>query len=141
MFTPLLLVLIAGVAGLWVAAQRRGEQSWARSALLTTLRPTLLISFCAYPVVASVAFQAFACETLGDVQMRYLPPNYSLECGAEGDPTDEYKRLTTVAWAAIVIYPVGISLATALLLYVARVPIRAGHSTDFTKAIAFLHQE
>merc|ERR1719469_1106574 len=139
---PVLVVLITSAAILLrAAARQRGNQSWARQALLTTLRPALLISFFSYPIVASVAFQAFACEPLEDVSIRYLPPDYSLECGPEGEPTDEYKRLTDVAIVAIVIYPVGISLTTALLLYIARVPLRAGHSTDFTQAISFLHTE
>ena len=139
---PMLLVLIASAAiMLRAAARRRGNQSWVRQALLATLRPALLVSFCAYPIVASVAFQAFACEPLGDVAKRYLPPDYSLECGPEGKPTDEFTHLTNVAIVAIVIYPVGISLTTALLLYIARVPLRAGRSTDFTQAISFLHEE
>merc|ERR1740139_1426562 len=136
---PMLVVLVTSAAILLrAAARRRGEQSWVRQALLAMLRPALLVSFCTYPIVASAAFQAFACEPLGDVKLRYLPPDYSLECGPEGEPTDEYKSLAGVAIVAIVIYPVGISLTTALLLYIARVPLRAGHSTDFTQAISFL---
>ena len=65
--------------------------------MLWSLRPALLIAFGSYPIVASAAFQAFACESLGDVSMRYLPPSYSLECGPPGEPTAEYERLTTVA--------------------------------------------
>merc|ERR1719469_923398 len=131
---PMLLVLIISTAILLRAvARRRGEESWVRQALLAMLRPALLVSFCTYPIVASVAFQAFACEPLGDVKLRYLPPDYSLECGPEGEPTDEYKSLQGVAVVAIVLYPVGISLTTALLLYIARVPLRAGHSTDFLR--------
>ena len=92
-------------------------------------------------MVASVSFQAFACEPLGDVTMRYLPPDYTLECGAEGEPTAEYQRLRDVAAVALAIYPLGISLFTAALLFLARKPLQAGLSTDFTRAIAFLHQE
>ena len=144
MIAPPLVMLIASVSSgamLWAASRRRGDTFWVHKALLATLRPVLLISFCAYPIVASVAFQAFACEPLEDVSMRYLPPDYSLECGPEGEPTDEYKRLTNVAIVAIILYPVGISVTTALLLYIARVPLRAGLSTDFTQAISFLHEE
>ena len=90
-------------------------------------------------IVAQLSFQAFACEALGDVSLRYLPPDYALECGPEGAPTAEYRRLQTVAAVAIACYPIGISLATALLLYLAREPLRAGRATEFTRAIGFLH--
>ena len=160
---PVLITFIVGVGVLlWAAARQHVEPSWVRHALLTSLRPALLIAFVSYPIVASVAFQAFACEPLADVEMRFLPPDYSLECGPKGEPTDEYRRLTNVALTAIMLYPVGISLTTALLLFFARVPLRAGQSTDFTyaasspasvayvklyalirgrHAISFLHQE
>ena len=89
---PILIGLVTSTAVLlWTgaAARWRGEPSWRRLALLASLRPTLLVAFGFYPIVSSVAFQAFACEPLGDASLRYLPPTYTLECGPEGDPTDE----------------------------------------------------
>ena len=140
---PLLLIFIIGTIPLARAARRRrGRASWARQALLWSLRPTLVIAFGSYPIVASVAFQAFVCEPLDDMSLvRFLPPSYSLECGPKDTPTAEYQHLLDVAAGAIVLYPVGISLCTALLLFVAREPLRTGRSTEFTRAIAFLHQE
>ena len=139
---PITLTLVVSAAAMtWAAVSRRNGPSWLREAMLWSLRPALLIAFGSYPIVASAAFQAFACESLGDVSMRYLPPSYSLECGPVGEPTPEYQSLQTIATLAIAIYPVGISLCTALLLYLAREPLRAGRSTDFTRAISFLHGE
>ena len=146
---PLLLIpIVSAIALLPRAVGRRGASvpdhwsSSARHALLWSLRPALIVAFASCPIVASVAFQAFACQPLDDESViRFLPPSYALECGPEGDPTASYRHLTKIATGAIVLYPVGISLCTALLLHLAREPLRAGGSTEFTRAISFLHQE
>jgi hypothetical protein len=137
----LITILVSAGSILWAAVKKRGEPAWFRQAVLWSMRPALLIAFGSYPIVASAAFQAFACEPLGDVSLRFLPPTYTLECGPAGQPTAEYERLTTVALIAVMLYPVGISVFTAILLYLARKPLREGKTTDFTRAIGFLHAE
>ena len=53
----------------------------------------------------------------------------------------EYARVRTLAFIAIVLYPLGITIFLAALLFIAREPLRVGDSTPFTRAIAFLHRE
>ena len=139
---PMVITLAVSAGALaWATTRRQDGPSGVRLAVLTALRPTLVVLYAFYPIVSSVAFQAFACESLGDVSMRYLPPDYTLECGPAGEPTAEYQRLVELAAVAIALYPLGISVFTAVLLFLAREPLRSGLSTDFTRAIAFLHQE
>ena len=125
---PIVLVLAVTAAIVAHAFWNRvklGKDEWRRVAFFRALRPALVIAFGTFPVVASMAFGAFSCEALDDdSQIRYLPPDYVLECGPVDNPTPAYKKLIEVAWVAIFIYPVGITIATSTLLY--KVP-RAGH--------------
>ena len=88
----LITILVSAGSILWAAVKKRGEPAWFRQAVLWSMRPALLIAFGSYPIVASAAFQAFACEPLGDVSLRFLPPTYTLECGPAGQPTAENGR-------------------------------------------------
>ena len=46
-----------------------------------------------------------------------------------------------LAWAAVVIYPVGLVVLNASLLFCARKAITSKRETPLSKAIAFLHKE
>ncbi|CAM9790810.1 unnamed protein product [Scytosiphon promiscuus] len=71
----------------------------------------LLLTFLVYSSVSSMVFQTFACETLDD-GVEYLRADYRIHC------TDEkHKSFEVYAGFMIVVYPVGIPLLYAILLY------------------------
>ncbi|CAM9138813.1 unnamed protein product, partial [Hapterophycus canaliculatus] len=71
----------------------------------------LLLTFLVYSSVSSMVFQTYACETLDD-EIEYLRADYRIRCtGAK------HKAFELYAGFMVVIYPVGIPLLYAILLY------------------------
>lgn len=71
----------------------------------------LLLTFLVYSSVSSLVFQTFACETLDD-GIEYLRADYRIQC-------TDFKHQAFKAYAGImvVVYPVGILLLYAVLLF------------------------
>jgi hypothetical protein len=141
--TPLLVVLVyvsaATVLGElqhFLGLTKHREQVFSLQRVLIECLPTVLrICFIAYPLVSTVAFRAFELEDFGEAG-RYLVSDYSVKEG-----TDEYRDCIMLAAVAIGIYPLGIPLLYALLLYRARHAIQAGRDTSLSKALKFLHKD
>ena len=80
----------------------------------------LWLTFLVFAMVSSPAFQAFSCEQFDDAA--YLRADYGVVCweGSEYSQqgtTPEWQRIQAIATAIIVIYPVGVPLLYALLLF------------------------
>lgn len=134
-------MVVIGIACLAVAGQlyRRGLLFRSlRYYLYECLPPTLIVLFLAYPTVTNVAFEAFTChdfESTDGVTRRYLIADVRVDC-----ESPEYTDLLTLAWVAMLLYPIGIILFCYALLNFAREAIIQGRSTTYTRALAFLHE-
>ena len=119
-------------------AKRNGRATAARlkEGALTALPSCLLVSFLAFPMVASLAFQGFSCETFDDGSS-YLYADYSIDC----DDDAQYGPVKRLALAAILLYPVCMPLSYALLLRAARRAIVSGRPSALSKALNFLHRD
>ena len=106
-----------------------------KGGLIRALPYLLGLSFLAFPMVSSLAFQAFSCESFND-GTRFLRADYSLNCDA-----DDYDAVTNLAWAAIVLYPLAIPLVCLVLLLSSRKAILTEQPTPLSEALAFLHQD
>ena len=107
-----------------------------KGGLIRALPYLLGLSFLAFPMVSSLAFQAFSCESFDDGTRFFLRADYSLNCD-----TDEYDAVMNLAWAAIVLYPLAIPLVCLVLLLSTRKAILTEQPTPLSRALAFLHQD
>ena len=122
---------------------RRGERSFIDTVLLRYAMPlALLVLFFAFPQVTALAFRMFEpCTTftdeMGETQ-RFIVSyrkHYAITC-----PSSELTEAQSIAWLAIVLYPVGVIVLCALLLYFGRSTLLlAEEGTPYTRSIAFLH--
>ena len=71
----------------------------------------LLVIFLVYSSVSSVVFQMFACEHLDDGK-RYLLADYSIDC-----ESSKHRALQIYAGFMVLLYPVGIPISYAWLLF------------------------
>ena len=63
------------------------------------------------------------------------PRHYAIQC-----PSNELSDAQSLAWAAIFLYPVGVVLLSACLLYLSRQALLLEEqTTPYTRSIAFLH--
>ena len=122
---------------------RRGDRSFTDTVLLGYAMPlTMLILYFAFPPVTALAFRLFEdCTTftdeLGESQAFLISDrkHYAVPC-----PSDELKGAQSTAWLAIFLYPVGIILLSAWLLYLGRSTLLLEQeSTPYTRSISFLH--
>ena len=134
MITPGVIVCAILLIGLARMLCRRPSAITA-TALLEWAAPYLLqLLFLCYPLVTTVAFDAFSCYEF--TESEWLKADVSIECG-----TDNHERAEALAWVAIVIYPVGLLALNAALLFRARRAIRTQKATALSRAIAFVHRE
>ena len=80
------------------------------------------------------AFEAWSCYKFVDSE--WLQQDVSIECG-----TDAHWRVKVVAIIAIILYPAGLLILSAALLFFARHAILKEQPTALSQSIAFLHQE
>ncbi|CAN0016960.1 unnamed protein product [Ectocarpus fasciculatus] len=93
------------------------------------LTALLLLTFLVYSSVSSTVFQTFACETLDD-DVEYLRADYRIHC------TDaKHQAFEVYAAIMIVVYPVGIPLFYAFLLFQRR-HVLADAGADKTVALS-----
>ena len=121
----------------------RGDRSFIDTVLLGYAMPlTMLILYFAFPQVTALAFRLFEdCTTftdeLGESRAFLISDrkHYAVPC-----PSDELKGAQSTAWAAIFLYPVGVILLSAWLLYCCRSTLLLEQeSTPYTRSISFLH--
>ncbi|CAN0093617.1 unnamed protein product [Ectocarpus sp. 4 AP-2014] len=97
----------------WIAMRRNSE---SESSVVEKIRhkhqtALLLLTFLIYSSVSSTVFQTFSCETLDD-EIEYLRADYSILC------TDaKHKAFEAYAGIMVFVYPVGIPLLYAVLLF------------------------
>ena len=143
------LAIIAACATCLVGAEcvqrcsRRGDQSIAasiRAALAAgvqrALPLTLGLTFLVLPSTSTRIFRAFLCETFEydeGTSRHYLYADLTLSCDS-----DEYETTKATAFAMLALWPVGIPLLYVLLLWVSRVAIRRGDTTQLSLATRFL---
>ena len=85
----------------------------------------LLMTFLVYSSVSSSIFRMFACDRLDDGNV-YLRADYQILCTG-----NKHRALQTYAGLMIVVYPVGIPLMYAILLYRLRGILRTGGPARF----------
>lgn len=114
----------------WIAMRRSSAS--ADTALVEQIRhkhltALLLLTFLVYSSVSSTVFQTFACETLDDGK-EYLRADYRIHC------TDaKHKAFEVYAGIMLAVYPVGIPLLYAVLLFRRR-HVLADAGADKTEA-------
>ena len=78
--------------------------------LVRALPWVLLLSFLTFPMVSSLAFRAFSCETF-DGGKRFLRADYAVDCDS-----DEYTSIKGNAMLGILLYPILMPLSYMMLL-------------------------
>ena len=136
----LYILLPLAIALLWTALVAIGLLR-ARALSIASLRDfaipgTLWVGFVAYPIVTNVAFESFSCYEFEEGD--WLKVDVAIECGSSVH--DALKRL---AWLAILIYPVGLLVVNATLLFAYRNQIqqRSSKRAPMSAAIAFLYKD
>ena len=105
--------------------------------LLMALPWILQIAFLCYPIVASQAFQAWACYDFADGR-GWLVADVGIECYTSG-----YNSVKLIASVAVLLYPVGLFVLNAALLgYARRGIVSRGQGSDnrLSNALAFLYR-
>ncbi|CAN0437324.1 unnamed protein product [Ectocarpus sp. 12 AP-2014] len=125
------LVVIGFLAMTYAIAVRRngapGDTAMVAKIFHRHLTALLLLTFLVYSSVSSMVFQTFACETLDD-GIEYLRADYRIHC------TDaKHKIFEAYAGIMILVYPVGIPLLYAYLLFQRR-DVLAHVGADKTRA-------
>jgi len=90
--------------------------------------------------VSSAAFRAFSCERF-DTGREFLRADLSVECSTAEHFSEAHEAAKKLAWAAIMIYPVGISAMYIFAFAYARPAIRESRPTRLSQAIGFLSQD
>mmetsp|Transcript_14795 Transcript_14795/g.39539 ORF Transcript_14795/g.39539 Transcript_14795/m.39539 type:complete len:438 (+) Transcript_14795:2667-3980(+) len=137
---------VAWELGLESTRRGRGFTRWKAAALAGLRRsvpPFLLLTFLLVPSSSTRIFKAFLCEPIeyssdgnSTVTRRYLHDSLDVDCDS-----DEYGAVQSVAVAFVCIWPVGIPLLYALLLWGNRAALRTGVPTPLSRATAFLYAE
>lgn len=126
---------------------------FTRDRIISRCMPLIMgVLFLAYPKVTTVAFESFSCHRFTVVeatnistgaidtgkQCFYMMTDPATECVGQYTPNDE---VLFMAWLAILIYPVGVLVLTAVLLILARKDIIARRPTPLSGALGFLHRD
>ena len=77
---------------------------------------------------------AFSCYEF--ISSEWLKADVAIQCG-----THEHDDAQALAWAAIILYPVGLLALNAALLFAARKAILSGRPTTLSRSISFLYRE
>ena len=110
------LVALALLAATFTVARHRnrGSETALERVRHKHMSMVLLISFLVYSSVSATVFQTFACEDLDDGN-NYLRADYRIECDSSKHQAFEF-----FAFVMVAVYPVGIPLFYACLLYKSR---------------------
>ena len=138
LFVVLMPYVIALLIIAWCTSSEAlaASSTWLKGGLIRALPYLLGLSFLAFPMVSSLAFQVFNCETFDDGN-RFLRADYSLDC----NDSDAYGPVRALAWAAIALYPLAIPLICLALLLSTRKAILTEQPTPLSRSLAFLHKD
>ena len=106
------------------------------SGLQRVLPLTLGLTFLVLPSTSTRIFRAFLCETFEydeDTSRRYLYADLSLSCDS-----DEFESTQSLAFAMLAVWPVGIPLLYAALLWSSREAVTSGVPSPLSRATTFL---
>ena len=131
-----LLIIVCSVAAEAMGASRSRGRALLKGGMLRALPGLLTLSFFAFPMVSSLAFQAFNCEEFDD-GTAFLRADYAVDCR----DAEQYGPIEALALVAISLYPVGIPLMSLALLLAARKAILTERPTALSRALSFLHQD
>ena len=134
-FMPLVLVLLAILAVMIDVPLRQRKQVTILLLFQNAMPAVLRIAFILYPIVTNVAFEAFSCFSFEDGRS-WLIADVNIECH-----TAAHTQVTLLAGIAVAVYPVGLLLLNALILYRARNAIRLNQPTTLSNAARFLYAE
>ena len=118
----------------------------SRIALLETALPLVVkLLFLLYPLIATVAFEAFSCYPAFEDGTRYLIADVAVQCFTQ-EPheivwPEAYTSIWTTAWWAVGVYAFGLLTLNATLLFSAREAILKRKPTPLSHAIRFLYRE
>jgi hypothetical protein len=149
---PLAAIAMAFLLSVAAASKRAGKESVGRALMRGLLNATpfaLLVTFCFVPSVSASIFASWSCEPYGSVDavaimdatereetIEYLRKDLGVVC----HDSDEHKRILTVAYVLMVLWPIGVWVLYAVLSYEIRRPILAHMPTPLSRATRFLHQ-
>ena len=111
---PVIMCLLAGTYAVAVYRNRGSPEATLVNVRQKHGSMVLFVTFLFYSSVSSVVFQAFACESLDDGK-RYLRADYTIDC----DST-RHRAFQIYAGLMILVYPLGIPVCYALLLFSSR---------------------
>ena len=132
---PWILGLLILACSIGVEVVTRRTTASLKAGLIRGLPSLMCLLFYAVPMVFSLAFRALDCEVFDD-DTRFLRVDYSLNCNDA-----EYVRVVSLAWVAIVLYPVCVPLLYLTLLLSARKAILTEQPTDLSRSLSFLHHD
>ena len=115
---PIAGVMLLGITYVIAASKHRHSKTALGNIWHKHVSMVLLVTFLVYSSISSTVFQMFACEVLDDGS-NYLRADYRINC----DST-KHKELQIYAGFMIVLYPVGIPLLYAGLLFRDRTVLR-----------------
>jgi len=105
------------------------------------LPASLVVSFCFTPSVSSSIFRAWNCVSYSynvEEEHAFLAQDLSVRC----DEGSEHDDILMVAWAFVVIWPIGMVLMYAAVLVPCRTHIRDdGPNSMLLRSTAFLHRD
>ena len=126
---PVALALAIWIA--WVVRTQVWEHANPQNCTRQHLQLFLVMCYLALPSVCTVIFSAFVCDDTLGPHLSFLRADYATSCRS-----DEY-RFVILPWAVMsaAVYPIGVNVMYALVLYRNRDAIRNGSASH----IAFLH--
>ncbi|CAM9531970.1 unnamed protein product, partial [Laminaria digitata] len=117
---PLVALGALGLSFQVATRKNHGSQEALQTVRRKHFSMALLVTFLIYSSVSSTVFRMFACETL-DGGKEYLRADYTILCtGAK------HKALQVYAGFMIVLYPIGIPVIYAIILYKHREVLKDG---------------
>ena len=148
--SPLVVILVAVIGTTAVESARLG---WSRKhiykGVLRALPLALFISFCFVPSVSMSIFQSWLCveyqfdgrDEDSVTSHSFLRSDLSIRCSSDGVSDPEYDTITSIAFALIWVWPVGMVLLYVAALLPCRRSIRAHIQTPLTHATTFLTRD
>ena len=140
-FAPLGLSLFLVIVGIcYKRVSQRGsvtKEGSLRGGVTWALPLVFKLMFVLYSTINLRAFEAFRCHDFGEVDGRWLMADVEVRCDSE-----EHGMIQTWAWLAIVLYPIGWTALTAVLLFAVRKSIsKVRPPTPLSEALRFVYAD